>query len=252
MNWDRAIQFIDRVDATFLANAKGVPLKDIEAAEAGCRVRLPRAYRQFLLLMGSDSGEFQAISATQTTSFYEVLALLPDDDYPVERYFRVSFASEDAQVSPPDYFLDLAHGDDEDAPLVAFEGGGHFDPRDVMQTGFSFGEQVTDRIFRHFEFGRRAERERVFVLEVEPRDAPEHMRVAIDLLTRMGFGLALAPLPRLACMSRPGASSIVAIREPNRLLKINVGCESRSELLRLVDQLLVGLEGAELVPLEDR
>jgi hypothetical protein len=248
MNWSKALEFINTADPTFTTNMRGVPLKDVEAAEAGCKIRLPESYRQFLLMMGVESGRFRATAATQTQNFYDVLELLPDEDYPLDRYFRVSFASDESQISPPDYFLDLARSDGEDAPLVTFEGGGNFNPGDVAETGFTFGEQVTDRIFRFFEFKRRPEKDRVFILSVPPDDAPQHMKAAVDLLGRMRFEIALPPLRRIACLTRTDASAIVAIREPNALVKINIGSLERSGLHALVDQVLVGLRGAELVP----
>jgi hypothetical protein len=252
MNWQKALEFINAADPEFTEKMKGVPSTNIEAAEAGCQVRLPEAYREFLLLMGVASGGFVATVAGQTHSFYEVMERLPDEDYPLDRYFRVSFASDETQVSPPDYFLDLSRSDGEDAPLVTFEGGGGFNPDEVVETGFTFGEQVTERIFRYFEFNKQPDSDRVFQLGLDRKEMPLHMTAAIELLGRMRFEHALTPLPRIACLHRPGASAIVAIREPNELVKVNIAAGSLPELRALVDQLLVGLPGAELVPLEHR
>jgi hypothetical protein len=249
MNWQTALEFINAADPTFAGQMKGVPPADIEATEAGCNITLPQAYRQFLLLMGAASGRFSATAATQTHRFYEVMELLPDEDYPIDRYFRVSFASDETQISPPDYFLDLARSDGEDAPLVTFEGGGSFNPNEVVETGFTFGEQVSDRIFRVFEFNKRPHTERIYRLEVTLAEAPALMQAAIDLLTRMRFDFALSRLPRIACLNRTDASAIVSISEPNELVKINIGSDRLPELRALVDQVLVGLPGTELVPL---
>jgi hypothetical protein len=251
MNWTQALEFINSADPSFAAKMQGVPLKDIEAAEAGCHIRLPESYRQFLLTMGVESGDFRAPVATQTHNFYDVMELLPDEDYPLDRYFRVSFASDETQISPPDYFLDLARSDGADAPLVTFEGGGNFNPRDVVETGFTFGEQVTDRIFRFFEFNKRPETDRIFIPIVVANEAPRQMRTAVDLLTRMHFEMALPPLPHVECLHRRGASAIVAIREPNELVKINLAATERSELRALVDQVLVNLPDAHVSPLRE-
>lgn len=245
MNWERALAFINAADPAFSGLIKGVPPADIAAAEAGCGIRLPRAYREFVLLMGADSGRFSATTATQTHQFYEVMALLPDEDYPLDRYFRISFASDDSLISPPDYFLDLSRSDGEDAPLVTFEGGGSFNPDDVRETGFTFGEQVTERIFRFFEFGERSTRERIFIHQVRAADAPARMTAAIELLTLMRLDFALAALPRVACLSRPDASVIVAIREPNELVKVNISSDTAAVGRALADQVVAGLPGAE-------
>jgi SMI1/KNR4 family protein SUKH-1 len=246
MNWTRVLEFIDSADPSFAAKMRGVQLQDIDACEAGLNIRLPETYRQFLLTMGVHSGDFHPIAASQNHSFYDVMELLPEEDYPADRYFRVSFASDESQISPPDYFLDLARSDGDDAPLVIFEGGGGFKPDSVRDTGFTFGEHVMERVFQFFEFDRRSAAETILISNLPPDEARNRMGTALDLLTRMRFDLVLPPLPRVACLRRGGMSAVVAVRELTSLLRIRISSADRKELSVLVDQILLSLPGAEL------
>jgi hypothetical protein len=248
MSWNELVGFIDAADPSFMAKTHGVPRSDVEATEAGCRITLPDLYRQFLMTMGVDSDGFPPFGATQMHGFYDVIAELPTEDYPRDRYFRVSLASDDSQISPPDWFLDLARGDANDAPLVTFEGGGGFAPQNVVDTGFTFGEHITDAVFRFFELDRRPATDRIFVANLSPPEARRRMKVAADLLTKMGFEVVLPVLARVTCLRRKTASVVIAVREPTELLKLNVGCADRKELGTLIDQILVGLPGAEIFP----
>ena len=245
MNWTKTLEFIDAADPSFAAKMTGIPAKDIEAMEAGLGIRLPESYRRFLLTMGVESDDFHPFTETQTHSFYQLMELLPGEDYPTKRFFRVSFASDDSQISARDNFLDLARSDGVDAPLVTFEGGGGFKQEYVADTGRMCGEQITDTIFRFFELDRRPLSETIFKSSDGLDEAERQMKVALDLLSRMKFELALPPLRHIACLRRGEASAIVMLPGPTDLLEVDLASTDRKELRVLVDQILVAIPGTE-------
>jgi hypothetical protein len=246
MNWREVLAYVDSVDPAFRSRLKGVPEHDIALTEGGLHIRLPASYREFLLLMGVDSGDLSPLTAVQNHSFYDVLELLPDDDYPAQRYFRVAFADDETQISPPDTFLDLARSDGYDAPLVAFEGGGGFDAAQVQETGFTFGEQISQRVFEKFGLERSAQKEVVYVSNLGPDEARNRLARVSRLLTQMRFEHALPPMPRVVGMHRPDARAAVVVREPLNLLRVVLGAADKTEARVLADQILTAEPEAEL------
>jgi hypothetical protein len=233
--WSQVIDFIVRKDATIASSFVGVAQSEIDAVQARYRITLPRIYVEFLRSMGESSGALQAFGTTYVHAFSALLAQLPAEDYPGERFFRVAFVAEQYATDPIDTYLDLARSDGNDAPLVDFETP--FSPEDTRfsEDHLSFAERLHYRIFRELDIDRRRCGADVVVFrDAEAKDA------GLDILTRFGFATALPDLRRVACLSRESVGVLISVSDAGALTKFEIGGDSESP----IDDVLRQLRGA--------
>ena len=242
MSWDHLVELVRSEAPSLLASVTGVPPLEIAGVEEQYHVRLPEAYRQYLLVMGEDSAGFHLFGPSWNHRFRDVVARIPEDTCPVEKYFKIAYADDAAMISPPDYFLDLTRSDGLDAPILAFEGGEDFNPDDIQQEGFTFLECAYRRLFGHIANSRLPERALMTI--------PVH-RHAITItalrsvLEATGFAAALEPLARVVCLRRDAVWAMVDLDAEERDFAISLWSRDRASLEALLDQLSVRFGGAE-------
>src|SRR5262245_34315257 len=95
VDWRVLIEYIERKGPGLVKAFRGAALRDIKACEAEYRIALPSLYVDFLLTMGEKSGPIRPFGPTHVHSFSELLDLLPPEDYPADRLFRVAFEGDD-------------------------------------------------------------------------------------------------------------------------------------------------------------
>jgi hypothetical protein len=239
MNWEGILEFIRSKDPDFLSSARGVPAEVIREVEETYRIALPRAYVQFLSIMGESSGSFPPFAVAQNHGFSELLEQLPDS-LPEGRYFKVSFADDEQLITPVDYFLDLARRDAEDAALVMFEQGCAVDTGSAIDCGLTFGEYISMQVFSFFEFDRRAQHSAVLVFHVSPDQGPGRVAAGLTLLATLGFSLTFPPLPRVACLERDGLAALIFYQQSVTLSVIDIGGDEAPALKAMVEQVRNG------------
>jgi hypothetical protein len=245
MNWDAICDFINSKDPAFLSTVRGVPPEVIRDVGKSYEVTLPHAYVEFLEIMGEASGNFPPILPSQASGFAELLDELPAQ-LPGGRYFKVSSASDPEEISPSDFFLDLERSDGEDAPLVMFADGEPFVARSVIDSGFTFGEYITMRVFGFFELFRRAHCAAVLVFDVPPDQAVERVTQCVELLSTLKFAQVLPRQPRVACLARDGLGALIAYKAELTLVSIEL-CEDDAALLKAtVEQAHRGIPGSRV------
>lgn len=244
VNWAQVVGFIEQHDATLASSLVGVSQHEIDAVQAQYRITLPSAYVDFLRTMGENSGTLHPFGQTYSHSFSELLEELPPDGYPTDRFFKVALASEEFAVDLIDIYLDLSRSDGHDAPLVLFETSLKPAPTHINNYYLSFAERVIYRVFWQLELSRRRYREDVLVSGRDSSDSDAVKRMALAVLTRSGFAAALPDLPRVGCLTRESASVAASISGTGRLVKFQVGGDSRDALEEPVRELLAAFPGA--------
>lgn len=244
MSWDSLLAFVRSEAPAFVDSMKGVTRQDIALVETHYRIDLPEAYRQFLLLMGEDGAGFSLFGPSQNQRFRDVIAHIPEASWPVQEYFKISFADDSAMVSPPDYFLDLTRADGNDAPVVMFEDDEEFSREDVQERGFTFLEQLHRRLFGHVANDRLPERALVAVpIESNALTMP----LLIAMLEEMRFARALDPLVRVRCLRREGMWALVDVDPGGHEFAMSFWSDERSRLAAVIDQLSVRFPDAVAV-----
>jgi hypothetical protein len=238
MNWDALAAFISAEDPAFASLLRGVPHEELARVEEEFGLRLPLNYRQFVTTMGKDSAGLYLFGPSQNQTFDDLLIYLPDDSYPAERYFRIAFPVDDSDISPPDYFLDLSRSDGVDAPVVMFEDTGSFKTEDVEETGFTFGEQVTRRVFTVLVLDRLPERATLVLARPSPELMKATKGAVLTLLGTMGFVPVLPELERVSCLRRGRLGALVDERVNGLAVAISIGSDDAMSLEVVLDQLL--------------
>lgn len=238
------IEFIAKQDPAFPAAIQGISRAEIELCEEGCAVKLPELYIEFLTLMGADSGSFLPFGGGYDYNFYELVELLPAEDYPPQKYFKVARAVDPTETSSYDLFLDLGRSDGVDAALVLFEVAGPFREDQVIEVGFTLGEYLTKGAFGAFELRQRAHQTTLLARGFPPQETRRRKSAALQLLTNMRCSLAMPEWPRLACCTRKDLSVLVEAREDLSQLALRVGGDDSLTVQVAVDQILVGVPDA--------
>jgi hypothetical protein len=238
MNWESLTAFIVAEDPAFASRLRGVPPEDLDRVEQELGVRLPMDYRQFAAIMGRETAGFYLFGPGENQNFADLVADLPTDSYPADRYFKIAFPSDDSDISPPDYFLDLSRSDDVDGPVVMFEDIGEFTAEEVAETGFTFAEQLTRRIFTFLVLERLPERATMTLGRLSREQAAADRSDAIVLLGRMGFAPVLDDLPRVSCLRRDRLAALVDERVDGFGLAVRLGSPDKHALEVVLDQLL--------------
>lgn len=244
MNWQALMDYIRAKDPALAASFRGVSRREIAACETEHAVTLPSSYVEFLLAMGEDSGGLRPFGPTQEHAFSELVATLPADDYPGDRFFKVAFEADEDALALLDTFLDLTRSDGNDAPLVRFEAGGALP--ETHEWDFTFGEVLTRRVFQAVDLRRRSHSARIFVAFRDLTAAGEIRQAAVTLLTRSGLHLALPDLPHVCCLAGDTASALIGVFNETALVDIEVAADSRQPVAGFAESLLAGLPGAEL------
>lgn len=246
MNWSDLLGLVTARDPAYLRTIQGVPREEVARCEENARIRLPGLYVDFLVTMGAGSGAFHPFGATQTCTFAALIAELPTEDYPEDRYFKVAFESDPSMITFYDMFLDLGRSDGEDAPLVTFETGGEFAPHIVTEVGFTVAEWLSSGVFASFELRRRPQHEHLGCFRPTRGEIQHAMEAALELFVAQGLEPALPPLPRVACLRDATRSVLLTSRGTSHALGIEVGADSRAALAPAIEQILQRLPGTKL------
>jgi hypothetical protein len=238
MPWEALAGFIRTLDPAFAGSVKGVPADEIQRVELEYRLRLPGMYRDFLETMGKDSGDFTLFGFGQDESFDDLIAEMPDASYPLDRYFRISRAGDNARFGESDYFLDLGRADEDDAPIVRFEETPDFISGHVSEWRFTFAEWVTRQVFSFFVLDRAAARAIVVVTRDDVAEGQFSKEAVVTLLGRANFEPVLPPLPRVSCLRRGESGALVDLLASGLAIEVILAGERR-DLEIVVDQLLV-------------
>jgi hypothetical protein len=250
MSWHDLLAFIRTRDASYLDSVRGVSPQDVALCEQNCAIELPRLYVGFLTTMGEDTGAFWPFGARQNCRFYDLIEMLPAEDYPGSRFFKIAFEDDPSAITHYDLFLDLARSDGEDAALVRFEDSGAFAHEGVHEVGFTLQEWFNARFFDYFEVYRRPRTRTVFISPPPASGVEQCMRQALGLLSKMGLESALPLMPRVACLGGSSLSASVELHETTRGVSVDLGADDPTELRVTIEQLVDGLPGARAVEWE--
>jgi hypothetical protein len=237
MDWNRLMEFVQGADSSVAAALVGVPPSAVQRAEATAGVRLPESYRGFLTRMGRDSGGLHLFGPGYSQSFDDLAAELPAETYPGTSYFKIAVSIDESDISAPDYFLDLARSDGEDAPVVMFEDVGEFSHDVINDTGFTFGEQVTRRLFTMLVLDRAPEQATMVVGHLSREQRTSSHAAALALLQAMELVTVLPELPRVSCLHRDRLGAMVQAQAGGLSLVITVCHDERMSLEVALDQL---------------
>jgi hypothetical protein len=261
---EQLIPFIEQREPGFAAKIRGADARSVELLEERCSSRLPGVYREFLGLMGEDTGGLDVLPGYVYRAS-DLLTYHPSPDtefsYDPSHYHKIAICCDQERESFLDFFLDLKLGDKEDAPVVTFEDESgdpvweRSEPSDPIKTGRWFGDVLQLGALNAYEFNRRKHRAR---LSVTSRLTPENKAVWREQGTWWsevcGFLAAWGlpqPLRGRAFWCGSGAGTIVIAE---RLfhgafpIVLNLASDDRSELLRREEQIrdrfaVVGEEG---------
>jgi hypothetical protein len=242
MNWDPLADFIQAEDPAFVALLQGVAAKDLARVERECAIRLPRSYRGFALMMGTDSDGCYLFGPHRNQKFDDLVAQLPPRTYPGQHYFKIGSAQDPSEISPADYFLDLTRSDGVDAPLVMFEDAADLGPEGfrreyVRDMYVTFGEQATISIFTFLVLDRAPEHARVVIGALSPAERQAANAAATERLRRMNFDPVLPSNARVSSFRRGQLGALVTVREELRCVTIHLSGDKGPSLRVVVDQL---------------
>jgi hypothetical protein len=241
MDWDALTHFVGTEDPPFAASVQGVSREELDEVERARHIQLPRGYRRFLTMMGRDSDGFYLFGPHRNQKFDDLLAQVSPRLYPQQRYFKIAFAVEPSEISPSDYFLDLARSDGADAPIVMFQddedsGIDDFKPEYVRETPFTFTERATNRLFTFFVLDRAAHRSRVVIGAMSAANRRAANDNVVEILGKMNFEPVLPSSRVVGTFRRGRFGALVTVREDLRCVAIDLGGDGPS-LKVVVDQL---------------
>jgi len=246
LEWSRVIDFIARRDAALASSFVGVRQSEIDAVQAQYRITLPSTYVDFLRTMGENSGELYPFGETYVHTFSALLEQLPPEDYPAERFFKVVFVAEEFAVDPIDTYLDLSRSDGHDAPLVEFEPPLGPNETNFSEDHLSFAERLIYNVFRRLDVDQRRYGADIVVFGRDPWNGTGIKQAALDVLIRSGFAAALPDLGRVGCLSRESVSVLISVSDKGKLVKFEMGGDSRDAIEQPVRDLLAAVPGAKL------
>ena len=246
IDWQSLVKFMRERDEALVSSFRGVSRSEIEAIQNECSVSLPSNYVNFLLTMGESSGELRPFGPTQVHAFSKLRDMLPPEDYAGERFFKVSFESDDLALAFLDTFLDLARSDGVDAPLVQFETGDDVMPA-VDEVDWTFGESVIKCVFGEFALRRRTYGATILEVSGSLDEALHLKQTAAESLLRYGLRRTLSELKRVAAFSLDHASALITVPDPTNLLEIQIASDDLEVLKKLAEWLCTQLPSAELV-----
>ena len=125
-DWQKIIDFIDERDPGFRGRIRGATAERIAQLQAIHVAKLPRAYVDFLALMGEDHGGFE-FSWEHYSTIDELLANgTPTGDsqlpYPETRFLWIAGQKNEEDDSYwGDLYLDMKDGDRDDPPVIAHD-----------------------------------------------------------------------------------------------------------------------------------
>lgn len=243
MTWSDLLNFVQARDRSYLGTVKGVNRQDIELCEENSGIALPRLYVDFLATMGESCGAFWPFGVHQNCNFYRLVEMLPAEDYPGTKFFKVAFEDDPSAIAYYDMFLDLGRSDGEDAGLVRFEDSSAFSLEHVIEVGFTLHEWFNGRFFNYFEVRRRAQADGLYRHCDSPAEIRRSMETAVQLLSKMGLKPVLPPLPRVSCLQNKKLSALVEIRETVSGISIDLGADDIIPLKTAIEQIMDGLPG---------
>jgi len=247
LDWTTVLGYIGAMNPALAASFRGVPDHEIEACEAQFNVRLPSAYVGFLRVMGEDSGALRPFGRTQVHTFSEVVAQLPLEDDPGDRFFMIAFDVDPMPIADLKTFLDLGRSDGRDAPLAVFEVG-EGAPVIVNDWDPTLGETLIRRIFSHVELDRRLHRASVFVHSASHDDGLQIKQACINLLLSLQFERVLPEEERVVCLRRGSTSALVLVEDKTHLVDLRLATDDPvDELDPILTPVLTRFERSELV-----
>jgi hypothetical protein len=236
--WADLRAFIDARAPTYWSSTKGVPRDEIAAGEEAAGVKLPRLYVDFLADIGAESGGLKPFGASQTCCFDRIMAELPAEGYPGDRYFKVAIEEDTSLVCFLDTFLDLARSDGHDAPLVQFEDIGMFEEDMVTSQGFTLAEQLTRRVFDFVVLEPRPHKTSLGIYNLKtPEDVERQRQLLYQLLAKMGLTTVLPPEPRVACFHSDKLSALVRFLTEVHSFAVTLGAVDKKVAKAAVEQL---------------
>jgi len=274
MKWSDIVEFIKVKDPSFLTNAQGVPLADIQKVEKQRGLKLPQIYVDFLQTMGKHDGGSVIFGNNYLHDFYNLNQLNPDEPPRSKRYFKIADHDETNDMAYMSTFLDLDRSDGQDAPLVEDEENypKTITPETADDTNDTLSVVLESRVFRYFETAKRKE-ELSLILHLSeykdgvdktskpgetyeeymaklkpfsPKSAKERMGQIMAVLEKYGLKLALPELPTYACMSRADLSATVDIAGELNLIAVNLSRDEKSDTDTIVDDLEKTIPGLKV------
>lgn len=236
--WDPILGFIRRSSPEHATAFVGITREEIAEWEARCAVSLPTIYRGFLAAMGADCDDFHPFGVSQVCDFHALIVRLPATNYPGDRYFKVSCEGSPEAVTFYDTFIDLRRSDGDDAPLVRFEDDEWFAQEDVIEVGFTLGEELMRSAFDRFQLGRRPASNKVSIFcESASEIAPTMRRLHAHMRER-GLADELPGSPRVACLHSEPCSVLLESHESLKILRVAIGAQAVRVASAFVEELL--------------
>jgi hypothetical protein len=246
IDWSRVIAFIQARDPALAAALIGVPRSQIDALQAQYRIRLPEVYVDFLETMGEDSGDLTPFGRTQVHRFSELMARLPPQDYPADRFFKVAFESDEMALAYFDTYLDLRRTEGGDCEIVRLESPVETIPADLPEETLTLAERLMEYFFWTLDVARRPYGARIFVLGDDPWNGVAIKEDAAARVAGAGFVPALPAVRRVACLTRGATSVLITDSDTSELVDIRIGGADLEDVEKLTRQLLASIPRADL------
>jgi hypothetical protein len=236
------VEFIETIEPGFSQRIRGASSDVIDQLQSQCTAPLPRAYVEFLELLGERSGDFDVFP----DHAYAASALIqqwPGRDhvtYPVNRYFRIALNVADEPVARLDYFLDMDHRSEDDAPLVKFEIPSDEPGETQKAKASSFHCELRDwllfQAFHSYALMPLKHRVRLIVDPYSNVELNESFARLQRFLIERGAAVPLEASPRTWCGTL-GDCAMVARQSEMSRVALMIGSKNEKSLVRLSEVL---------------
>lgn len=243
-DWRQIIDFIDERDPGFRTRIRGASRERVAELQAIHTAKLPRAYVDFLSLLGEDHGGFE-LSWAHYSTIGELLEhnIMPLDaplSYPRSRFVWIAGMKdeyEDDASGWGDYYLDLTRGEREDPTLIDHE---FFEPyTEAPEIGHVIGLRFTDyiqkRVYADYEMDSKLYQYRVS-LSFSVKEATAVWKQLHRLFRWMKWRSCLPGSDNtwFGLHAEPG--SLEAIRGDG-MIHLHIGANDRKRVLTIAEEI---------------
>lgn len=249
MSWSRLYEYIISVAPCTFQGLLGVPEEHILACENGLNLRLPTAYREFLLTMGVDAGGLYPLGGTMEWNFYEILRDLPAEGYSPQEFFRIATEPDDSLDIANDLYLDMRTVDESgDCEVLMLEWAVPPRRENALPPRRTFLEVVARQAWALLDAARFSHSRIVFVAPEIQEEVAVRKAAIVEVLQRAGFHHTLPVLGRLECFSLDGGEHVGTARvdQDEHGLVAYVASDSEALVSTLAQLLLDNIEGAHV------